>query len=536
MDDVKRDNNKVKRSKSDVKNVISSYLQRRNYPSVCPVEISKSQLLTQHLVESGVSRPNSILYSGYSSDPVAIEQNFGKFLLWLKDLTKNKNKYHDIEYLVGPLFCHLYLDILRGGTKERASAFLKSYLPSVDKLKCDNMVQELINSFPTDEETVALKEFRSNKYLVDLYKESLVVLKEFVRDNCHVVFHQVLQTWFEIQEIEEVEEEEDFSEEDSIHETDTAFAKLHSAIGNLDSEPDPIFNVNISNYKHQIDSGLINRQCGLMVFSENNQVTIKPLHSFDSILNNTEYGDIKLTGHSGQVYSIDISLNNNYIVTGSSDTTICIYNLRDFQQIRVCKGHLGPVYCTKISTNSEYVISGSQDKTARLWSLETGQAIRVFVGHTQSITSIDFHPNCLYIATGSADKNVRMWCVENGNPMRLFHGAKGIIYAAVFHPKGQCLASASEDKKVRIWDLVNAKVMVEFEYLNEPFSKLIWSKDGKKLCGGTFNGNIAVWDFEKIQQNLTDTSYHEPISSKCVNNKLLCLEYAFGTFGTLTTT
>ncbi|XP_049817047.1 TAF5-like RNA polymerase II p300/CBP-associated factor-associated factor 65 kDa subunit 5L isoform X2 [Aethina tumida] len=502
----------------EVQNVISTYLHRRNYPSVCPLEVSGTELLTHSAVESGASRPNSILYSCCNSDPIVIDQNF--------------------KYIVGPLFCHLYLDILHGGNSERAAAFFKCHLPSVDKLKCDIVVKDLISSLASDKDTSILQRFRSNKYLVDLYKESYLLLRKFVGENCHVVFLEVLQTYFEIKVVEEVQNEtgeEQINSKRKMNDVHVNSSRLSNIIKQLNSESSPIFNINISNTKQLISSGLMKRQSGLMAFAENNHVILKPIHSFDSILNNKEYGDIKLTGHSGHVYTMDLANNNTFLCTGSSDTKLCIYDVTNFNISHICNGHVGPIYCTKISTNGEYVVSGSQDTTARLWSTKTGKPIRVFVGHTQSITSIDFHPNSLYIATGSADKNVRLWSVENGNPLRLFSGAKGTIYSVMFNPKGHCLATSSEDKRIRIWDLVTSKLLVELQCYHEPVLKLLWSTDGKLLCGGSCNGIIYIWDFGKMEENLEE-SFYDPITTKYINNRLIGLEYAFGTFGALTTT
>ncbi|KAJ8970028.1 hypothetical protein NQ314_001457 [Rhamnusium bicolor] len=200
MDVVKRENNKIKRSKSDVKNVMSGYLHKRNYTTLQTFENTKKQQITNTLVANGVGKSNSILYSCYNSDPIVIDHNFTKFLIWLKDQTRHKNRCHDIEHIVGPLFCHLYMDILRGEHSERAASFFKCHLPAIDKSKCDNIVKDLIGIFATDGDSSKLKEkFRSKKIVVELNSQSLAVLKKFVLGSCHVVFLQVLQTWFDFQ-------------------------------------------------------------------------------------------------------------------------------------------------------------------------------------------------------------------------------------------------------------------------------------------------------------------------------------------------
>ncbi|RZC32657.1 WD40, TFIID 90kDa, and/or Nup160 domain containing protein [Asbolus verrucosus] len=541
MDETKRDVNKTKRSKNDhVKNIVQSYLQKRNYASIGLQENSRrDQQITYSLVEKEISRPNSILYSCYNSDPLVIDHNFIKFLSWVKDLVKNKNICHDIEYLVAPLFCHLYLDILKGGHSERAANFCKAHLPVIDKTKCDDFVKDLINLFANDSDaTCMIEQYRSNKYFLELSPRSLSLLKKFVIENCHVVFLHVLQTWFDLQERDEKENEiEEKMEEKSASNgicTDNKFQKMLDVIQDLKKEPKQLFSINISFTNEPVTCALIKRTCGLIAYNQNNIVHLRPIHSYDSIMGIGDCKEIKLIDHSKRVYSLAISPDHHTLVTASEDGNLCIYSLSEMNLTKKCSGHLGPVYCVTISSNSAYVASGSYDNTARLWNIDTGQTLRIFVGHTQAVTCLDFHPNCLYLATGSADKNVRLWSVDNGSPLRLFHGSKGVVYSVVFSPLGDTLASASDDKKVRLWDILASKINSEFKHKGESVMKIVWSKDGKQLCTGSIDGTIRIWDVGHQQDGSSDNKNQEPSMSFNVNAKILALEYSFETFACIT--
>lgn len=535
MDETKRELNKPKRSKTDhVKNIVQSYLQKRNYATIgLPQTCRSDQQITYSLVENEISRPNSILYSCYNNDPVVIDHNFTKFLSWLK--TKNTNQ--DIELVIAPLFCHLYLDILKGGHSDCAASFLKAHLPAIDKTKCDDFVKDLINLFANDcDATCMIEQFRSNKYFIELSQQSLAILKKFVVDNCHVVFLHVLQTWFDIQQSDEKENEVDEKMDEKPAPNgvcfDDKFKKILDVINDLEREPKQIFLVNISYANEQINCGLIRRNCGLIAYNQNNVVHLRPVHSYDPILGVTDCKEIKLIEHTKRIYAITISPDNTRLVTVSEDTSLCIFDLIEIKLIKNCSGHLGPIYCCAISSNNAFIASGSQDTTARLWNMDTGQTLRIFVGHTQTVTCTDFHPNCLYLATGSADRNIRLWSIDNGNPLRLLHGCKGVVYGVMFSPLGDLLASISDDKKIRTWDVLNSKITCEMKQKGLPATKLVWSSDGKQLCTGTIDGTVKVWE---MGQSDTETRNQEPCVSLNVNGKILSLEYCFETFACLTT-
>ncbi|XP_044265310.1 TAF5-like RNA polymerase II p300/CBP-associated factor-associated factor 65 kDa subunit 5L [Tribolium madens] len=533
MEEPKRDFPKPKRSKTDhVKNIVQSYLQKRNYAPLGIENCHPDQHLTYSLIENEISRPNSILYSCYNSDSVVIDHNFTKFLTWLKDCIKTKN-CNDLEHLIAPFFCHLYLDILKGGHSDRAANFLKAHLLAIDKTKCDDFVKDLLNLFANDcDATCMIEQFRNNKYFIELSPQSLDLLKKFVGENCHVVFLHVLQTWFDIRENDEQDKEirGEMDDKGAPHNgvcLDDKFRKILDAINDLEKEPKQIFIANISHTNDPISCAVIKRNCGLIAYNQNNVVHLRPVHSFDPILGLHDCKEIKFYDHTKRVYSITISPDCSKLVTGSEDSNLCLYDLNVIKLIRNCGGHLGPIYCTSISSNSVYCASGSCDTTARLWDLETGHNLRVFVGHTQAITCIDFHPNCLYVATGGADRNIRLWSVDNGTPLRLFHGCKGVVYGVAFSPLGDTLASVSDDKKIRLWDILNSKINNEIKQKGLPGTKLVWSSDGKQLCTGAIDGVVRVWDLRQIDSS-------EPQIGLNVNGKILHLEYSFDTFACVT--
>lgn len=190
MDDSKREH-KSKRLKSEVKNAVGSYLQKRNYCLLRPFEVNKDQQFTYYQIENEVARANSVLYSSSNTDPTVIDQNFTKFLIWLRE-RQEKNFCSDLDPLVGPLFCHFCIEILKSDHSEKANHFFRTHVSSFDRSNCDLIVKELINLFHIEGDISEIKElFRSKKTVIDLSQESLDILKNFVHEDCHVVFLQV---------------------------------------------------------------------------------------------------------------------------------------------------------------------------------------------------------------------------------------------------------------------------------------------------------------------------------------------------------
>ncbi|RLI14983.1 protein kinase, partial [Candidatus Bathyarchaeota archaeon] len=65
--------------------------------------------------------------------------------------------------------------------------------------------------------------------------------------------------------------------------------------------------------------------------------------------------------------------------------------------------------CLSFSPDGRYVVSGSVDNTLRLWDIEKGNCTRVFKGHTDLVFCLSFSPDGRYVVSGSKDKTLSLW-------------------------------------------------------------------------------------------------------------------------------
>ena len=73
------------------------------------------------------------------------------------------------------------------------------------------------------------------------------------------------------------------------------------------------------------------------------------------------------------------------LVSASRDSTIKIWDLERYQEIRTLEGHKGWVNSVAVSDDKKYIISGGYDGIVRLWCFHTGKLISYFKGHTGAI-------------------------------------------------------------------------------------------------------------------------------------------------------
>jgi WD40 repeat protein len=76
--------------------------------------------------------------------------------------------------------------------------------------------------------------------------------------------------------------------------------------------------------------------------------------------------------------------------------------------------HDHSVSSAAISADSKYVLTGSDDGTVRLWDFETGNELRQLLGHSSDVNSVAFSPDGMYAVSGGNDCTTRLWDTSTG--------------------------------------------------------------------------------------------------------------------------
>jgi len=92
------------------------------------------------------------------------------------------------------------------------------------------------------------------------------------------------------------------------------------------------------------------------------------------------------------VYSVAYSPDGRYIVSGSSDNTIRIWDAKTGASVGdLLKGHTAWVRSVIYSSDGRGIISGSDDGTIRIWDSEVSTGVgRLRESHTYPVQSIDY--------------------------------------------------------------------------------------------------------------------------------------------------
>ena len=90
---------------------------------------------------------------------------------------------------------------------------------------------------------------------------------------------------------------------------------------------------------------------------------------------------------------------------------------------------LGPIYVMSMSPDGQFVVSGSQERTIKIFDLQKKQLVHLFkFAHEDAITSITVSPNGRFIVSGSQDRSIKIFDVENKEEVYNFKEAHEGFY------------------------------------------------------------------------------------------------------------
>ncbi|KAG8443556.1 hypothetical protein GDO86_012096 [Hymenochirus boettgeri] len=156
-----------------------------------------------------------------------------------------------------------------------------------------------------------------------------------------------------------------------------------------------------------------------------------------------------LHGHVGAILCITLDTLNGELYSGSTDCTIRRWSMVTGDQLVVFRQHQGAVICLEIV--GRHLYSGSVDRTVKCWLTDTADCIRTYKAHKHCVSTMKYHAGILF--TGSGDACARAFNIKTGVLQRVFQGHTFIINCIKIHDN--FLYTASHDGTLRVWDIAD---------------------------------------------------------------------------------
>jgi small GTP-binding protein len=203
-----------------------------------------------------------------------------------------------------------------------------------------------------------------------------------------------------------------------------------------------------------------------------------------------------LEGHNDEINSVAISSDDKFIVSGSDDYTIRIWETGTGKCLRVLEGHSDDVFDVAISSDDKFIVSGSDDTSLRIWEVETGKCLQVLEGHLNLVLGVAISSDDRFIVSGSKDDTIRIWEMETGKCLQVLEDHSAFVFDVAISSDDKFIVSSSGDKTVRIWDAETGKCLQVLEDHSGAVYGVAISSDDRFIVSGSTDNTIRIWEME----------------------------------------
>ncbi len=278
-------------------------------------------------------------------------------------------------------------------------------------------------------------------------------------------------------------------------------------------------------------------------------------------------------GHTDSVFSLAITPNGEYIVSGGGDKTIKLWDINSGKCIKTLDSHDNEINSVVVTPNGKTIISGSSDKTIKLWDINSGKCIKTLTGHDNEINSVVVTQNGEYIVSGGGDifeeyinhgeiefnryAEIKIWEIESGKCINtleqdtvrdssivdlildsdiIFSGSSdgtiklfsldteeyiaslsenysnGYMYSLIITPDKKTIIICNSHKTIELWDINNNKYLKSLKGHTDSVYSLAITPDGKTIISGSSDKTIKLWDINSGKCIKTLDGHSENVS------------------------
>ena len=130
-------------------------------------------------------------------------------------------------------------------------------------------------------------------------------------------------------------------------------------------------------------------------------------------------------GHKGPILAIcldvtdaDSSGRPSFLYSASQDGTVKGWSLHEYVQLNCYSGHVLGV--STVDCSSKYLVSGSFDSTIRIYDPYGKEALLVLYGHEDSVTCVKLSKDSMFLYSSSDDFTIRKWDCKTGVCLRIY--------------------------------------------------------------------------------------------------------------------
>jgi WD40 repeat protein len=252
-------------------------------------------------------------------------------------------------------------------------------------------------------------------------------------------------------------------------------------------------------------------------------VNPNPVDTNQTIFTNEDNGFIR------QIRQVVFSSDGQYLVSGSDDKILRIWDVANGKSVKKLEGHKNGIWTVAYSSDDKYIASGSDDGTLRIWDADLTKTItdpcldKKKIGWVRTVA---FSSDCQYLVSGSDDEPlIRIWKFDGKNLKfeKVLDGHEFSIWAVAFSKYSQWLASGDKGGNLKIWNGTTYELIQTIEKAHQDAIQFIaFSPNHKFIATASDDTDVKIW-----QWNDEDKSWQEQHQLKKHSSRVWSVSFSY---------
>ncbi len=211
-----------------------------------------------------------------------------------------------------------------------------------------------------------------------------------------------------------------------------------------------------------------------------------------------------LSGHAGPVSSVAVSPLGAWMLSGSADGSVRLWQIQNGECTKTLLAGDEPVRALTLMPDGTGFLAGTECG-AFGYGLD-GQARGVYVDREdgrKGVNDLALTPDGRWVLAAFTENIVKCWDASQPETATTFRAHGQTVHAVRSSPEGRFAASAGDDLGWLFWRLPDAGQPRRAVSERDQILALVWSLDGRAVVTGNARGEVKVWDVAEAESERT---------------------------------
>lgn len=229
--------------------------------------------------------------------------------------------------------------------------------------------------------------------------------------------------------------------------------------------------------------------------------------------------------HTAEITGIAFLKDNRYMVTGSRDTNIIMWDMKVERSPYYMKLIEKEVSWFKCSSDHKKLYFNQSSNCFMIWEVPQLTKNARYRKHLKTVNKIEFLPNSFELISVGSDGLAVIWDYRS-DLLQDFKQLEGELTSVIASKNGKFVIITSSKNIIYTWNLSNDTI--EDTECDAEIKSIKFSSDENKFAIGDRMNRIIIYDTEVVQKSLTIKGHMGPVSDLCfICNNLMLLSASY---------